>query len=120
MDDIFDFILGGIVIIFIAAIIYSILDYGLGTDKAMSGIVVDKAYTASSTNVGVGPAVGGSGGVAVVTTSTPEKYTLFVRQGDGKVAKIPVDSNKWLRLKNGDKVDYTVRVGKWSHSFYAK
>lgn len=108
------------VTITIAIIIYSILDYGLGTDKAMTGRVVDKAYTASSTNVGVGPTVGGSGVGVVVTTSTPEEYTLFVLQDDGKVAKIPVDSNKWLRLKNGDKVDYTVRVGKWSQSFYAK
>ena len=116
MDDIFEFILFSAIGIIILIIVLSVMDYTLGTDKAMTGIVIDKAYTASSTNTGVGPAVGGNGGVAVVVTSTPEEYTLFVKQDNGEVSKISVDGNKWLSLKAGDKVNYTVRIGKWSGS----
>ena len=103
-----------LVLIVLLGVLFFILDYVLGTTVQRSGIVIEKSYTASSTGTGIGPSTGGSGGVAVVVTSNPEKYILFVREVTGNVDKVEVDMETWLQNKVGDKHVYHVRIGRFT------
>lgn len=72
-----------------------------GTSTWQDATVVDKFYTPSSIGTGVGPTMGGKGGVAVVVTSTPEQYTIFFRLADGSTGHAEVGKEMWLRTEKG-------------------
>ena len=121
-DMLFDWPLGTMLTLVILALVgflaFVVVDYSCGVEQARSGTVIGKAYTAASTGTGVGPSTGGNGGVAVVVTSTPEKYTLFVEAPCGGVDKVGVTQEAWLKYEKGDIFEYSVRVGRLSGSVY--
>jgi hypothetical protein len=96
-------------VIIILTIIFFILDYCLGHDIEKTGIVIEKTHDAANSGTGFGPTTGGN--VAVVFTSTPEKFTLFVKLPDGSIDEPETDRETWLTIKKGDEYTYSVRVG---------
>jgi len=73
--------------------------------------VVEKFYTASSTGTGIGPSMGGQGGVVVIVTSSPEKYTLFVKEKNGQPFPVSVSRSTWVSVEKGETIDLPVRIG---------
>jgi hypothetical protein len=69
----------------------------------LQGTVIDKFYSASSTSVGTGVAVGSNGRMVPVTTveSGPEKYTVIVQIGS-EVVSAHSTPNRWAALNKGD------------------
>jgi len=97
----------------IITVLVLIADQFCGKYVTRSGVVIEKSYTPSSTGTGVGPSIGGSGGVAVVVTSSSETYTLFIERNNGEIDNHETDRDTWLRAKVGDKITYRVWVGRF-------
>ena len=80
--------------------------FGCGKTNSITAVVIEKSYTPSTTATGVGPSFSGrNGGVAIVTTVTAERYTLFLQYPDGHADPTEVNKNLWLQAKIGDVVD---------------
>lgn len=71
---------------------------GCGKKFEMSGTVVDKSFVAASTSVGLSS----KGHTKVYYT--PDTYTLFVRDTDGKVDSYEVNATKYFALEKGSEV----------------
>ena len=102
------------VIGFTILLLFFIVDQSLGHNEIREGIVIEKSYTPSSTGTGVGPSIGGSGGVAVVVTSTSAKYILFVRLENESIDEVHVDREEWLETNKGERFMYSVKIGRFS------
>jgi len=100
--------------IFLFIVVFVIMDFFLGKNIELIGTVIEKSYTASSTGVGAGPSMGGKGGVAVVVTANPEKYTLFVKLPDGETDIVTVDKDTWLKVQKDDRYIYCRTIGKFT------
>jgi len=66
--------------------------------------VVDKYYMPSHT--GIGPALGGNGGVAVTFTS--EEYTVSVKLKSGDTYEIELDEDDFHKVNRGDKIKVSI------------
>ncbi len=68
-----------------------------------TGAVVEKTYSPGKAIVGVAPVVGGKGGVAIVTSSTSDKYVLTV-EFDGTTDLLKCDKETYIRAGVGSRV----------------
>lgn len=81
-----------------------------GTSFYVSGVVVEKNYTPSSSGSGVGYAPNGNGPV-VVFTNTSEKFTVFV-EAQGRVEQFSVSKTKYFKMNVGDEVKIKCSQGR--------
>lgn len=73
-----------------------------GPLRRAPGVVESVTYTPGYIVTGAGPAFGGRGGMAVVTTSIPESWIVLVRW---KVGRLPVEDEALAqRVRLGDTV----------------
>lgn len=70
--------------------------------------VVQISYTASKTSTGIGPIVGGEGGIAVTTSTTPDEYDVILDcPVHGRV--IVASQRLFNRVKSGQLVELEYR-----------
>lgn len=86
-------------IFFLILVIVSLFFLSGCQTTEVHGTVIGKAYTPSTT--GVGPVVGGKGGVVV--TTTPEKWVLILKYDGGSVDSDEVYAETWAQFEKGDR-----------------
>lgn len=97
------------IVIVITALILLVVDETWTVNGGhMTGTVIERSYTPSSTRTGAGPVIGGNGGVAVTTSASSEKWTL-VCDFNGQVETVDADKKEWVKYDKGDVI--TVKYG---------
>ena len=86
-------------------------DHLTAKNESHTGTVSAVVYTPSQT--GIGPAIGGNGGVAITTTS--EEWTIVVTV-NGKPHPVSVTPERWAGFKVGQQVQVTMFCGGWTGS----
>lgn len=109
------FIFLGLVIL---SLIYSFIDEVFAKDGGVyEGVVIERDYTPESNHTGVGPALGGSGGMAVTISHEDEKWVLICKLND-KVKPIETSKENWVKYDSGDKVKVAYSLGRFSGDVY--
>lgn len=92
---------------------YNLYDRMNGTSIVRVGYVESRNYVPSSTSVGIGPTMGGNGGVAITTSSKSEEYVLIVNVPDLNSTKaIEVNKSTWAKAKIHQKMTLTFTIGR--------
>lgn len=94
---------------------YSILDEKLATHGCFkTAIVIQRDFTPESNSTGIGPAIGGGGGVAFTNSHEDEKWVLIVKFPNGDIEPIETDKEKWCKYDKGDEIKIEYKIGRFS------
>lgn len=77
---------------------------GCGHRFVSPAIVVGKSYSPSNVSTGVGPVMGGKGGVAFTTSYIPEKYVILVQYPNGVVVPVETNGSQWASMREGERL----------------
>lgn len=104
-----------IISLMILYLIYVALDDKLGSWEDYTGTIVDKQYVGATTSSGSITTVNSSGGIGVGRTSnnSPEEFLLFAVV-NVNVFKVDSSMNEYYSYKVGDKLQFSIKYGKWS------
>ena len=104
MDDPVEIFLT-IVILVVVGIVLMLIGFAFSSPVQVGeAVVINKSYTPAAVGTGVGPAIGGNGGVAVVTTYIGRSLAVLVRFNGEIVEAQATNLNDWAALKEGQKV----------------
>ena len=101
-------LIGLLVLIFLYVILDSLFAKEL---PPIDGIVLEKDFTPEDTRTGIGPAIGGGGGIAITTSHSDEKWVLIIEFSDGDVQPVETEKETWLKYNKGDKVKVSLWKG---------
>jgi len=88
------------------------LDYITRSTQAAEVTVLEKVYTPSQTDVGVGTGLNTNGktGTGTIVTTSPKKFVLLV-DVEGEVKTVQVDASVYARTKEGRRTTLEYQVG---------
>ena len=91
------------------------LEDSLGQRFTLDGIIKEKHYSPGSTSTGVGPVIGGNGGMVMTTSSTSAEWVLLVDvKGFDEYQEVKVDGKDYKKAQAGQKVRVEFLRRKWS------
>lgn len=94
----------------VAMLVFFVLDRITARYETDTGIVYSKLYGPDTSSVGVGPVIGGNGGMTVVMTGHSEEFKIMF-QGNKITKSISVDEKLWCELKQGETINVRYVVG---------
>jgi hypothetical protein len=107
--DIFAFTVMGILCLFV---IVGFADLILSNKLIQDVQIVEKSFSQSTQQTGVGLGYSTKGPVPVVTTSGhPDEWFVIVKTDKGKFIKVDVDVNTYYHLNQFDEVKMTSTIG---------
>lgn len=93
----------GVILLFVLVLSVDCFILG-GNYQSVTGVVMDKVYTPSSSSVGVGVASTGKGvGPVMVSSSESEKWIAIV-QVDNKIDSYQIDPQTYYRIEAGQTI----------------
>lgn len=113
IGEIIFFVICGLIIGFISLIlIIGGVDNIFAKDAGTMEVVIEqKVYVPSSTSTGVGPAIGGNGGVAFTTSYSSEKWVLLLKLPNGNFESFQTSKEQWVELKEKQTVSVRYSLG---------
>lgn len=97
-------------------VLFITLDIALGSTNTVKGIVLDKAFTPSSSSIGTG--VSSSGAIVTTTEDTYEKWTLILKLEDGSIVSNEADNAVFYSVDSGDAVSVKIRTFYFTKATY--
>lgn len=94
--------IGLMVVAVVGLIVGCIWDDCSAVDVWSDGVVVERHYVPEDSSVGVGPVIGGRGGVAITSHHTDEKHVLLIKDAY-EVDPFVCEEDFYFKTKVGDK-----------------
>lgn len=116
-DIFYDYFPHILITIVVSSIVFFTLDFFLGKDTIIRGVVKEKIFVPSRVSTETG--LTGDGKLVTTVTSTNDEYIVFINLfSNDETVNRRIDKDTWLTVEKGQILELNVTTGKFTNIWY--